>query len=539
MTSSALSLRERWIILALALLTIAAHFVNLGLMPLNADEAIRASVAFEMMERENYIVPTIWGEYYYKKPPFYNWVLIGFFKAFGSFSEWVFRLPSVVPLMVFGLAIWRIARKRIGERPAILAAFAFLLNGSLLTRDSMLGHIDIFYALTTFLGFYAVYHFWRRGKYLQLFLVSYAIAGAGVLMKGLPSFLFQGLTLLAWFVYKREFKKLLSLPHFAGIALFVLIVGGYFYSYSQYNSLEEYFFQLYDQSSQRTVIDRHWYEGVLNILIFPFKNLMQLFPTALFLLFATRRGRWKRWMADDFTAFTVIALLVNVLPYWLSPGYHTRYLFMLYPLAFMLGAQAFYEVQDELPWLKKAVFGIFLAGAILLVPAFSSVFFLEEVRNLDGAMVAAAVLILASAALVVLWFRMPGFRVYWALSTMVLLRFGFDLFVIPHRVYVEQGQHVQRKYHAQRVLEMTEGSPLQLYKDTPLFIEYAYYLGVGKDTVMGFHENLESGVFYLALPRVHEQFEVDVFYEFELGYKDYDIQLVKLRTAASSSSLPE
>lgn len=529
MSENPLSVRERWIILGLTLLTIIAHFVNLGLMPLNADEALRASVAFEMMERENYIVPTIWGEFYYRKPPFYNWVIIGFFQVFGSFSEFVFRLPSVIPLMLFGVTIWRIARKRIGERAALLAAFGFILNGSLLTRDSMLGHIDILYSWFTFLGFYSVYCYWKRGSYYALFLVSYFIASIGVLMKGLPSFLFQGLTILAWLAYQRQWRMLFSLQHLTGILVFASVVGGYFYAYSEFNSLEDYFFQLYDQSSQRTVIDRKWYEGLLNLFVFPFKNLMQLFPTALFLLFMFRRGTIKRWIKNDFTAFALVVLAANIIPYWLSPGYHTRYLFMLYPLLYILGSEAFFASTEKYPKLTQWMYGVFLVGIGLLILAFGGTLFVEEVRNLPLAIPAAIVLLLASVALMVLWFRMPKFRLYWSLMVMVLLRFGFDFFVVPHRVYVEDSAHVNRKMHSEKIVEITGDTPLWLHRNTPAFTEYAYYLGVGKDTVIGVQDSLQPGVFYLTMPRVKAHYEVDEFYRFDLEFKDYELILVKLK----------
>ena len=142
-----LSIRERWIVFWLSLTAIAVHLINLGITPLMADEAIRATVAFEMMKSNDYIVPTIWGEFYYRKPPLYNWIIVGFFKLFDSYSEFVFRLPSVIPLFLMGLAMWFVSRKHIGSKAGVIAAFGFILSGRLLTRDSMLGHIDIAFSL--------------------------------------------------------------------------------------------------------------------------------------------------------------------------------------------------------------------------------------------------------------------------------------------------------------------------------------------------------------------------------------------------------
>ena len=112
-------------------------------MPLFGDEAIRGTVAFEMIKSDNYIVPTIWGDFYYRKPPLYNWLIVAAFEATGSYSEFVLRLPSVIPLLFFIPVIYWVSHKEIGQRAAWLAGFAFVLSGRMITRDSMLGHIDI------------------------------------------------------------------------------------------------------------------------------------------------------------------------------------------------------------------------------------------------------------------------------------------------------------------------------------------------------------------------------------------------------------
>jgi len=86
-----------WIILVLLL---PALFINLGMLPLIADEATRGLVAFEMGQSGNLIIPTINGEYYFNKPPLYNWILLGFFDLFDQYSEFILRLPSVISLLI-------------------------------------------------------------------------------------------------------------------------------------------------------------------------------------------------------------------------------------------------------------------------------------------------------------------------------------------------------------------------------------------------------------------------------------------------------
>lgn len=48
------------------------------------EEPRRGLITLEMMYNENPIVPTQMGEYYYKKPPGFNWAMMIFYKILGS-----------------------------------------------------------------------------------------------------------------------------------------------------------------------------------------------------------------------------------------------------------------------------------------------------------------------------------------------------------------------------------------------------------------------------------------------------------------------
>lgn len=501
-----ISHKERWIILICALGIVFVHLYNLGLMPLMADEKTRAAVSLEMILSGNYLVPTIWGEYYYWKPPLYNWILSGFFLVFDSYSEFVLRLPSVIPLFFYGVAIWFVSRKHIGSRAGAIAAFAFILSGRLLTRDSMLGHIDILFSLVTFMGFFAIYHFHRQKAWWKLFLLSYALAGIGVLMKGLPSLLFQSFTLGAWLLYQRDWKKLFSIQHIVGILLLVLIVGGYFLAYSQYNGLETYFNALYGQAAQRTVVEKSWYDGILNFVSFPFENLMHLAPTSLLILFAFRKGQIRRWLKSDFTAFVLLTLAVNVIPYWLSPGYYPRYLFMLYPLFFLLIADAFVQNADSQNVRNKVFNGVLLVILIALLAGSIYSFVAPELEVLNNSAIWSVLLVLFSLAVIVFWFRMSEHRVYALFFALLIFRLAFDVFVIPFRAQEENSLPVFQKANALRIAELTFDKEVHLYSGTPAFRNLAFYLGAEKQQIIRIKDVMQPDTYYLS----HEKYLKDL-----------------------------
>ena len=71
----------------LVVIGLIAYLVNLGLLPLFADEPTRAVVALEMIFSGNYWVPKINDGYYFSKPPLYNWIIAGTFLITGNMSE--------------------------------------------------------------------------------------------------------------------------------------------------------------------------------------------------------------------------------------------------------------------------------------------------------------------------------------------------------------------------------------------------------------------------------------------------------------------
>ena len=142
------------------MLTILALFLNLGLMPFIGDEAIRCLVAMEMGYQNNYLVPTINGEFYFSKPPLYNWILILFFKIYGSINEWIARVPTVLFCLIFSWVIYKSYKSKFNDKTlAVLLSLMFLTCGRILFWDSFLALIDIFFSLLMFVLFMIIYHY--------------------------------------------------------------------------------------------------------------------------------------------------------------------------------------------------------------------------------------------------------------------------------------------------------------------------------------------------------------------------------------------
>ena len=150
--------KERWALAGLILILVPALLLNLGIVPLYVEEPRRATVALEMLLRGNWLVPTINGEYYFLKPPVFNWILAIAYRITGGHSEFITRIPTVISLLIFGLVIFLTGKKYVSSSLGALSAFLFVTAAGNLFFNSLLAEIDIFYSLVTYSSLIILFH---------------------------------------------------------------------------------------------------------------------------------------------------------------------------------------------------------------------------------------------------------------------------------------------------------------------------------------------------------------------------------------------
>ena len=86
---------------------VAIYLPGLGVPEIQVEEGRRILPAVTMLKTDNWLVPHIGGEAYYRKPPFINWLIAGSFALTGQQNEWSARLPSALSVLGFAcLLIW-------------------------------------------------------------------------------------------------------------------------------------------------------------------------------------------------------------------------------------------------------------------------------------------------------------------------------------------------------------------------------------------------------------------------------------------------
>lgn len=458
-------------------------------MPLLGDEPTRAVVALEMAYSGNWWVPTITGEYYYRKPPVYNWILASLFKLTGNTSELMVRLPAVVPLFLYGGTIYLWAKKYLDKKIAFLGAIMFITCGRMVVYSSMLGYIDIVYSWVTFVSFIAIWEFYQRKQWLLLFVVSYLLSAAAFLMKGLPTVLFQGISLTAFFFFQKEFKRLFTWQHLIGIALFLVLVVGYFWKYSQYNELYGWVAELWDQSEQRTVLRKAWYESIAYLFMFPFDQAIHLAPWSLLAVFCFRRGYLIEVWQTPFLRFIAIILLANIPVYWLSPGNRPRYMFMLYPLLLILISYAYFTGKEKLPVLKKWVESIYLVLGALVALAVWGVFAFELEIPLKALKIAG--LFVAFALVLWAYYKLAEYRFITFTIVILLFRIGFDWFTLPYRFQTSTEDFY--KQECIRIAERSSDKPITVMKGSAFSHLETFYFETVRNEIVRYGSEPHKG----------------------------------------------
>lgn len=500
---------------------VAGLFLNMGINAVYLEEPRRCMVGLEMQFNDNYIVPTYYGEFYYRKPPIFNWALLGSFSLFGA-TEWAARLITVLSLLAWGWVNYLFVKRHASEKLARFSSLFLVCNAINFYFMSMFAEIDMFYCLISYSGIIVYYHFYKKDRPLWMFLGIYGISAIGLLSKGLPSVPFIGLTILGFLIWKRNWRQVFSLAHVAGFLLFAAIVGGYLYWYSQFNGLENYWGGVWGEASGRTMVKQSWLRLVRHLFEFPFATLLDIAPAGLFALFLLRKGAWKRLFQNELMAFCGVAWLANFILYWTSPGAKGVYVMMLDPFLVILCVQLFLNEAPELPWVNKLLkgFNAFCLGFVtLFMIAAPFVPFFEPVAGLWWQSI---VFVAGMAGVWLLWTKTRGQHLAWLVVVLIVGRLAFDVVVLPMRVW--DGRHTRFKADAEKIVELSGEQRVWIHraKDEGEFAHhFAFYIERSKGEVLRWTEERYCGDYYLDLARDIDESDVEIVHRFKNWNHDY------------------
>jgi 4-amino-4-deoxy-L-arabinose transferase-like glycosyltransferase len=483
---------ERLTLLGLLILMLFALLVNLGIYPLYLEEPRRGLIALEMIFRDNYLVPTQTGDLYFRKPPFYNWLLILSYQLFGSYSEFATRIVSVVSLLITGGVIYRFFKSRIGERLAVYSALSYIACVDILFYFSMIGEIDLFYSLVTFLVFVVIIHFGEKEKYWPLFLLVYGLTAVGFLTKGLTSLSFAAISLLVYFIYERKFKVLFSIQHFVSILLFFGCLAIYFYGYSLSEDASGWYTTLLSESADKAV--GGGFSALLkHFLTFPLITLANLLPVSFFipvLFFKSVRDQLK---SNRFMVLVVLFFAANFLVYWFSAEAKSRYIYPLFPLLITIILVGLSLISSD--WVKKYTKILTYTLLSIATVALPIMLFIRQLEIVDNLLV---IVILLEILVATLWwlYTKRNVQAYMIIiGAFLVLRLAYSC-TVPVTRQMTTGA-AEDKALGLEIAEITQGESLHRFGDVRMSLTIVFYLEGARQDIISQKEVFESGYYFV------------------------------------------
>jgi 4-amino-4-deoxy-L-arabinose transferase-like glycosyltransferase len=198
-------------------------------------DSIYIQIAREMLQRHDFVTPTIDGIRFFDKPPLMYWMAAGSMRLFGV-HDWAARLPLALGVLALLLAVYALGNRLFSavspeshpDRGGLYAALALAtsLGPYLYTRffipDIL---IALWMTLAVHLFLIALDHIREERSPLLPMLAFGAVLALNVLTKGLIGIVFPILFVLFYLAFTRNLRALLKLHIPAATGTFLLIAA--------------------------------------------------------------------------------------------------------------------------------------------------------------------------------------------------------------------------------------------------------------------------------------------------------------------------
>jgi 4-amino-4-deoxy-L-arabinose transferase-like glycosyltransferase len=328
----------------------AIYLPGLGSFEIKGEEGRRILPAVAMLESGDYLVPTVGGAAYYRKPPLVNWLVAGSFKLFGDRNEWTARAPSVLCVLVVALAFLAVGRGAVGGRGSTIAALVWLTNFGMIEKGRLI-EIEALYISLCALAIICWLSWWeqKRSPWLT-WTVPWIFLGLGWLAKGPTLLLFFYAVVVAVLWRDKQWRFLIHPAHLVGWLIMLGVFAVWAVPFVETESsglvMRKWSRQYVGRVTGEFFRFPNWFETASKPLVY-FLPWLIFVPWLRFRRFDEAK---QRGLARALTwSIGVPYLLVN-----LTPGVAPRYcLPVLVPFCFLLGVTFAEHAFAPLPWLKQ------------------------------------------------------------------------------------------------------------------------------------------------------------------------------------------
>ena len=242
-------------VLLLILLCAVPFLLFLGNVPLiDPDEGRYAEIPREMLERGDFITPTLNYVKYFEKPPLLYWLNAASINLFGL-NEFAARLPSALSGLATVLATYIIALRLFDRRTALFAAlFLATTAGFVIQSRIILTDVLLTFCLTSALGAFIIAarrDKWHHGGGATWYLF-YLFSAFSVLSKGLIGIVFPVGIIFFYILITSEWRILVRMRLASGMLLFLAVAAPWFVVVSHRNPEFASFFFIHEHFERFT-----------------------------------------------------------------------------------------------------------------------------------------------------------------------------------------------------------------------------------------------------------------------------------------------
>ena len=343
------------------------------------DEGSNAGAPREMLERGDWISPTLNGEPRFAKPVFTYWLIGASYFVFGV-NEFAARFPSALfGTLLILMQYWFLSRV-VTVNLAWWSALCLLLNLEMLAIGRMVltDMVLIFFTTLTLFSFWIAFSGERREK--RWYLVCYIAMAGAMLTKGPVGVIVPLLVVLVFVLLTQNLRKVIREAHpFAGVLLFLclalpwygamlMIHGDAYLESAQANTLGRY----------SNVIGGHggtilFYIPVLLLGFLPWSGFLPLALRDAVSDFKVHRmagGRGQSlfiFAACWFTAvFFFFTLSATRLPHYIAPLFPAAAILVAFPIARLMSGETRPKATSAF-WII-VVLGTVLGGSLAVFP---------------------------------------------------------------------------------------------------------------------------------------------------------------------------
>ena len=437
-----------------------------------ADEPRYAQVAREMMQRHDWVTPTLWGKPWLEKPPLYYWLTELAYKAAGGVHDWAARLPSVVltALMVFFIYFWarRFYRGMELDAALITAASAAIIGFSRAASMDMPLTATFTVAMLSWFA-------WYRQRKRAWLLAFYFCLALGTLAKGPVAVFLAGVIIFIFVALRREWKPLLQTLWLPGPLLFLVVALPWYIAAQRANpDFFRVFILQHNLERYTTDLYRHpqpfWY--------FIPVVLLGLVPWIAFVILAVVDAirDWRNSVEQpsgeaDLPLFLVIWFLFPILFFSFSRSKLPGYILPAIPAATILLAHFIRRREEDGD--KPPVWLILVHGvisAVLLIAAFIVPFKLLHLSLPKSVLIVATLLAICAVAFFTATLITRGYRVL-RFATLVPVVIAFALVLRGTAPIIDALQSARPVQAALQVTALGQMPSIAVY-DVSRGIEY-------------------------------------------------------------------